>query len=376
MNEKPSWGEEEAKQAALVNPPVERASTLLLREAADFRRSGRVYGRDGMATQDALAAEVAKLEGAASSVLVPSGLAACTFAIAAHVQSGDHVLVSAGAYLPVRRFCQHTLTAMGVETTFYDPRLGAGIAGLIRPETKILYTEQPSSLSFEFQDLPAIVEAARQAGILTICDHSWGGGYAVKPLALGVDITALALTKYPSGCSDVFLGAISTSDKALGAKTERFIRSFGASVSPDDAYLVLRGMRSLETRMAQHERTGLALAQWCAAQPQIKRVLHPGLPDSPDHALWARDCGRASGLFAVILARSDEQAALRMLDALNVFGLGYSFGGFESLAMFSDPQLEARGDALQNEGSVIRLAAGLEPLDALIADLEQALALY
>lgn len=357
-----------------VNPPVERASTLLLNDAEDLLREGRTYGRAGGPTRDALAEAVAAMEGADEpSALTPSGLAAVTTAVLASVTSGDHVLVTDGCYAPTRRFCDETLPRFGVSTTYTPPGDIDALRRAIQPNTRAVLVEQPASLTFEVEDLPGIAETAKRNDAALIVDHSWGGGAAFSPLAHGADLAALSLTKYPSGGSDIFLGAVSGRGERL-AKAKEIARTLGSAVSPDDAYLALRGLRSLPTRLAQHAQTALALADWLAGQPHIARVLHPAHPSHPAHAVFQRDFLSGSGVFAVVLRAENERHALAFFRALEVFALGYSYGGHESLAILCDPQLSGRHHPIPYGGPVARLAVGLEPLDTLQADLARGLA--
>ena len=358
-----------------ANPPIERASTVLIERAKDlYNPDVPSYGRGGLAVADDLKAAFAeRCEGAGTS-LVSSGLQACTTALEALTKAGDHVLITDSVYIPTRRFCDQTLKRFGVETTYYDPRIGAGIAELIRPNTSVVYLESPGSLTLDIQDVPAIVDAARAKGATTIIDDTWAALTYFKPLTLGVDVSVHAATKYPSGGSDVFLGAIVSRTSDLAKTIATHVRNVGASVSPDDAYAVLRSMHTIDARLAQHQASARALADWLAERPEIARVLHPARPDHPDHALWARDFTGASGLFSIVLKTAVPEEAYAFLDALEVFGLGYSFGGFESLALYCDPQLGPRKGDRTDQGALIRFSIGLEPVDLLKADLEKALA--
>lgn len=365
---------EPPRRRRLANPPVERASTVLIDRADDmYGLEPPPYGRFGFAVHEELRAQFSALQGGVDTTLVGSGLQACTTAIAAFTKAGDHVLVADGAYRPVRGFCEGTLARFGVETEFYDPRIGAGIAAKIRPNTALVYLESPDSLTLEIQDVPAIAAAARAAGVASLIDDTWSAGVFLKPLALGVDAVAHAATKYPSGASDVFLGAITARDAATAAKIRDQARATGACVSPDDAYLVLRGLRALELRMARHQESGLDVAAWLAARPEVAHVIHPARPDHPDHALWKRDFTGASGVFAIALAPCPTPALHAFLDALRVIQMGFSFGGFESLVIHANPQLK-RDHAGAESAAILRFSIGLEPVEALISDLETAFA--
>ncbi len=355
-----------------ANPAVERASTLILNSPDDLLRLGRTYGRGGGPTRDSLAAAAASLEGSEEpSALAPSGLGAVTAALLACAQSGDHVLVSDGCYLPTRAFCNQTLPGFGIAASYYRPGDLDDLAAQLRPETKAVLVEQPASLTFEVEDLPAVVAIAHAQGAAVIVDHSWGGGLAFKPLELGADLAALSLTKYPSGGSDVFMGAVSGRGPRLAAARD-LLRRLGSAVSPDDCYLVLRGLNTLSVRFARHEETALALAAWLEERSEVVRVAHPALPSHPGHAVFSRDFHRGSGVFGVELKPATKQQMLGFFGALQTFQLGYSYGGFESLAIWSDPQLRRRTHRPALGGPLIRLAVGLDPLEALQEDLARA----
>ncbi len=364
-----AWGD-------TVNPPVERASTRLMARAADlYRGEGpATYGRHGHQIHMALREAFTALEGGADCALAPSGVAAMTAAIMAVCSAGDHLLISDSVYGPTRRTAFRTLKRFGVEAEAYDPRMGADIAARFRDTTTAVVLESPGSLTFDVQDVPAIATVAAARGVTTILDTTWSGGVFLKPLALGVDISVNAATKYPSGASDVFMGAIVSRTRETAAKVGAFVREAGLATSPDDAYLVLRGMRTLALRMERHDATARALALWLQQRPEVARVIHPALPDHPDHAVWARDFTGAGGLFGVVLKPVSTRAVLAFLDALRVFGLGFSYGGFESLAIHCDPQLSRQASEAALEGPLLRFAVGLDPLDALTADLERGFA--
>ncbi len=364
-----AWGD-------TVNPPVERASTRLMARAADlYRGEGAAsYGRHGHRVHQTLRAAFTDLEGGADCALTPSGVAAMTAAMMAVCDAGDHLLVSDSVYGPTRRTAFRTLKRFGVEAEAYDPRIGADIATLMRDTTAAVVLESPGSLTFEVQDTPAIANVAAARGVTTILDNTWSGGVFLKPLSLGVDISVNAATKYPSGASDVFMGAVVSRTRETAAKVGAFVREAGLSTSPDDAYLVLRGMRTLALRMERHDATARALAEWLSRRPDVARVVHPAFANHPDHALWTRDFTGAGGLFGVVLKPAPKPAVLAFLDALSVFGLGFSYGGFESLAIHCDPQLLRQASEPALEGPLIRLAVGLDPLEALTADLDRGFA--
>lgn len=364
-------GRDEGTQGRAVNPPVQRASTILVPQADDLYRPGlNTYGRHGTATHAALKDALCAVEGASHCELAPSGLAACALPLLALGDAGGHVLVSDNAYGPTRRFCERSLKRWGCVTEYFDPAIGAGIDALIRPETRLIFLESPGSLTFEICDAPAIADTARRRGVPTAMDNTWSAGVLHRPLDLGVDIAIQAATKYQSGAADVLLGAALTNDARLFARIADASTDLGLNVSADDAYLVLRGLRTLEVRLQRHEASGLALAEWLAARPEVAAVLHPALADHPDHALWRRDFSGASGLFGVELKPAPERAVNAFLDALKLFGLGFSWGGFESLAVSCNRQLGPRRFGHMPKGPLLRLSIGLEDPDDLRADLE------
>jgi cystathionine beta-lyase len=360
----------------IVNPPVYHASTVLhptvaaLEEAQRNRYDQVTYGRHGTPTTFAFEEAVAAVEGGHRAVAFCSGAASCFAAILAFVKAGDHVLVTDSVYGPVRAFCTGFLERFGVATTFYDPHIGGAIAGLIRDNTRVIYLESPGSLTFEVQDVPAIVAVAKNRGITTIIDNTWAAPLFFKPLALGADVSVIAATKYIVGHSDAMMGiAVCTAASFLPVRTAA--TQLGNHAAPDDCYLALRGLRSAGVRLRQHEAQGIALAHWLARRPGVARVLHPALADHPGHELWARDFTGASGLFAIALRPGVPKAAIAaMLDGMELFGLGASWGGFESLILPVYPE-RIRTAVPWREGPVLRLHAGLEELDDLIDDLDR-----
>jgi len=370
-------GHVEKLPAQTVSPPVQRGSTVLLPNARALYDGTLGYGRAGLAAQFALMEALCELEDAQAVQLYPSGLAAMTAAITAVLKAGDHVLVVDSVYRPVRYFCDRVLTRFGVAVDYYDPGLeAAGVLALATPATRLIVLESPGSLSFEMQDVAAIAAAARAGGVLTLADNTWAAGRLFKPLAHGVDISVQALTKYVCGHSDVFMGSAATADAATGALIKASIADHGWSVSPDDAYQALRGLRTLATRLDRHGESGLAVARWLADQPEVLRVLHPALPGAPGHDIWARDYSGACGLFGFVLKPGSPDRVEAVLDALKLFGLGFSWGGFESLAISCDSQLKMRAAPADYGGPLMRLHVGLEAVDDLIADLRQALDIY
>lgn len=352
-----------------VNPPVVHASTVLFPNAATLagRAQKYTYGTRGTPTTDALASAIDDLEGSAGTILVPSGLAAVTVPLLAFAETGRHILIVDSVYHPTRHFADTMLTRLGMEVDYYDPRIGAGIAALIKPNTSIVFTESPASNTFEIQDISAIANAAHSAGALVMMDNTWATPLYFKPLDHGVDISIHAATKYPGGHSDVLLGTVSANEVHWQRLHDAFI-TLGCCAGPDDVYQVLRGLRTMGVRLEHHQRSALAIAQWLERQSGVARVLHPALPSHPDHALWKRDFSGSSGIFSVVLAGGNQSHAHAFLDALEIFGLGYSWGGYESLAVpvFLGDRVVAKGPY---EGPVIRLQIGLEDVEDLKADI-------
>lgn len=365
--------------AKTVGPPIQKGSTVLLPNAASLYddESYLTYGRQGLAAQAALQDALAQMEGAKAVTLYPSGLAALTGALLAVLKAGDEVLVTDAIYKPSRRFCDHVLRRFGMGVRYFDPQATADeLMTMAGEATRLILMESPGSLTFEMQDMPAVAAAARARGILTVADNTWGAGYLFKPLEHGVDISVQALTKYVGGHSDVFMGSAAASDPKLVRALESGVLHLGWAVTGEDAYQMLRGLRTLPTRMAKHGESGLKIAAWLRDQPQVAALYHPALPGCPDHALWSRDYRGACGLFAFALQPGSEAAVHAFLDELKLFGLGFSWGGFESLAVSCDPQLATRKIRREYGGPLIRLHIGLENADDLIADLKGALAVY
>lgn len=358
-----------------VNPPIERGTTLLNARAADLRDDslGPVYGIEGLSAHRALATALAELEGAHAVHLVSTGLAAVTLAVLSQVRPGDEILATDACYGPTRRFFDRHLKRYGVSVRYHPPRATAeAVAAEVGPATRLLFMESPGTATFEMQDVPALAAMARARGLVSVVDNTWAAGLLFKPLAHGADISVQALSKYVGGHSDVFLGSIACRDAEISGRVARTLEDLGAFVSPDDAWLALRGLRTLAVRLPEHGRSGLEVARWLAGRPEVAEVLHPALPGSPDHALWRRDFTGASGLFGVVLRPGGDPHAF--LDALQLFGLGFSWGGFESLATCEDAQLAVRAAPPVLAGPLVRLHVGLESPADLIADLEQALA--
>lgn len=353
-----------------VNPPVVHASTVLFpnTEIMQNRSAKYTYGIHGTPTTDALSDLLTELENAAGTILLPSGLAAISIPMLTFAKAGDHVLVVDSCYDPTRRFCDGYFSKMGIEVEYFDPSIGAGITSLLKENTSIVMTETPGSNTFEMMDIPAISEAAHKVDAVVMLDNTWATPLFYKPLDHGVDISIHALTKYPSGHSDVMLGAVSanerTWEKLLETKT-----MMGVCAAPDDCYTVFRGLKTMNLRLQHHQASALEVACWLQGRDEVARVLHPALEADPGHELWKRDMGGSSGLFSFVLKDKSREESRAFLDALQLFGLGYSWGGFESLAVL--PNLEDRTIAkAPSDGTVIRLQIGLEDVDDLIADLE------
>ncbi len=362
-----------------VGPAIQRGSTVLIARAADLydHSSAPTYGRAGLEAQAALREALAQMEGGCDALLYPSGLAAISGVLLALLKSGDELLVSDGVYNPTRRFCDVVLRRFGVEPRYFRPDAAAeDVLAMISPATRLILMESPASLTFEMQDVAAIASGARRRGVTTAMDNTWGAGLVFKPLAHGVDISIQALTKYDGGHSDLFMGAAAVADPALAATLSDSAWDIGWSVAPEAAYDMLRGLRTLPVRIARHQESGLAVASWLREQPEVIEVLHPALPGAPGHALWARDYTGCCGLFGVVLRPAPTAAVHAMLDRLRLFGLGFSWGGVESLAIHCDPQFDKRRFRADRGGPVVRLHIGLERPDDLIGDLRAGLDAY
>ncbi|RYZ13330.1 MAG: cystathionine beta-lyase [Alphaproteobacteria bacterium] len=388
-----------------VNPVVQRASTVIVESAAKlFEPGGWTYGRHGTATHEALKQALLEIEDAQHCALVPSGLLACTVPFIAFAEAGAHVLVADNVYGPTRRWCDRTMSRWGCETEYFDPTIGGDIAKLIRPTTRVIFMESPGSMTFEIADAPAVAAAAKARNVVTVMDNTWAGGVVYRPLDLGFDLSVQANTKYVSGGADVLNGSIFANSEPLISRIKETIADLGLNVAADDAYAVLRGARSLPLRMERHQESALTVAKWLATHPSVlrgarslplrmerhqesaltvakwlathpsvQRVLHPALEDDPGHALWKRDFSGSSGLFGIVLKLSSTKQVHAFLDALELFGLGFSYGGFESLVIHCDPQLKRTATKPAFGGPLIRLSVGLEDSADLIADLDQAL---
>lgn len=372
-------GRDPEQQFGIVNPAVWHASTVLfptvqaLEERTREPFEGVYYGRYGTPTTFALEEAVAELEGGYRAITAASGQSALTTALMAATRAGDHVLLADSVYGPTRGFVDTVLSRFGVHGEFYDPRIGAGIAGLIRPNTAAVYLESPGSLTFEVQDVPAIVAAVRSVEtparpITILADNTWATPLFFKPLRHGVNVVIHAATKYIVGHSDAMLGMI-VCDRDNYLTVRRMAVRLGTCAGPDDVYLALRGLRTLAVRLNRHRDTGLALAAWLAEQPEVVEIYHPAWPGSVDHALWQRDFTGASGLFAVRLSPCSKPALAAMLDRMTLFKMGYSWGGFESLILPVEPHPLRTATRWTAPGPVLRLHAGLEAVPDLIADL-------
>lgn len=362
---------------AAVNPPVWRASTILYPDTAALNAGLRsntdgawFYGRRGTPTQWALAEAITAIDpGGAGTMLYPSGAAAVAGALLSVLQPGDHLLMVDTAYDPTRRLCDDYLAKQGIATTYYDPSVGDTIEAMIRPHTRAIFMESPGSLTFEVQDVPAIVAVAKARGIVTLIDNTWATPLLLPTVSMGVDLSIIACTKYIVGHSDVMLGSVTASADRWPALRDT-AQVLGQCVSPDDAYLTTRGLRTLAVRMRQHQESALEIAAWLAKRPEVARVLHPAMADGPGQELFQRDFTGSSGLFGFTLARED---ASRVIDALKLFGIGYSWGGYESLALPTEPS-RCRTARPWTHGTVVRLSVGLEDVRDLIDDLSRALA--
>lgn len=364
----------------VVNPPVWRASTILydsvdaLKQGPKTNEDGKFfYGRRGTPTQWSLADAITAMEPeAAGTMLFPSGVAAVSCALLAILKPGDELLMTDSAYDPTRSFCDGFLKQIGVTTQYYDPLLGSDIQSLLSEKTRAIFMESPGSLTFEVQDVPAIVDVAQNRGITTLIDNTWATPLLLPALGLGVDVSIMACTKYIVGHSDVMAGSASANTGHY-VNLRRTAQQLGQFLSPDDAYLAARGLRTLDVRMERHQSSALAIAQWLDKQPEVARVLHPALPSCPGHAVWQRDFNGSSGLFSFVLNGGSDAGRAALIDGLDHFGIGYSWGGYESLAIPVDPQIHRTATHWEAEGPVVRLQIGLEDPQDLIDDLAEGL---
>ncbi len=372
-----SAGRDPRSYHGFVNPPVYHASTVLYPNAEDFlaHRARYQYGRRGTPTTEALELALQELEGpqCAGVSLLPSGLAAISAALLSVVRAGDHVLVTDSAYGPTRNFCGQILSRLGVTTGYYDPGIGGGIAALLQPNTRAVYLESPGSLSFEMQDVAAIAKAAHANGTLVLMDNTWATPLYFRPLDHGVDLVIQAGTKYIGGHSDLMLGTVSA-NAATVTELKNTVRLTGLCEGPDDVYLGLRGLRTLGIRLDRHYQSGLAVARWLEGRPEVLRMLHPALPSHPGHALWKRDFSGASGLFSMVLKPVPKQAYHAFVNTLELFGIGASWGGYESLAIPFDCTPLRTATRWEPGGPTVRFHIGLEAVEDLTADLERGFA--
>jgi len=364
-------GREPFDQYGFINTPIYRGSTVLYPTTDDLlhRRGRYSYGTKGTPTTNSLESAWTELTGAAGTVLAPSGLAAVTLGLMSCLKSGDHLLVTDSVYLPTRHFCNGVLKKFGVETTYYDPQIGAGIEALIRPNTAAVLTEAPGSQSLEMQDIPAIAEVAHRHGAVVLMDNTWATPLLFPPHERGVDIAIEAGTKYLSGGSDLLLGMVSANERCFKALRDTY-DSFAMCPGPEDVFLGLRGLRTMALRLREHEKQALEMARWLEARPEVARVLHPALESYPGHAIWKRDFKGSSGLFSIILKPCSDQALAAMLDGLALFGMGYSWGGFESLVIPFNCATYRTATRWEPGGHALRFHIGLEELDDLKRDLD------
>ncbi|TAK50213.1 MAG: cystathionine beta-lyase [Xanthobacteraceae bacterium] len=367
-------GRDTAAQKGFVNPPVVHGSTVLYPSAEDLlaHRGEYHYGRHGSPTTRALTQALQELEGSncAGVALAPSGVSAISAALLAVLKAGDHLLVSDSIYRPTRSMCDDLLLGLGIETTYFDPLIGAGITSLFRDNTRAVFLEAPGSQSLDMSDIPAIAAVARARGIWIINDNTWATPLLFRSLDKGVDLSVQSATKYIGGHSDIMLGTVAANGRAW-PKLAAAIRLLGLCAGPDDVFLALRGLRTLAVRLARHQAAGIEMANWLAARPEVLRVLHPALPGDPGHAIWKRDFSGACGLFSVILRPAPQAAVNAFLNSLRLFGMGFSWGGFESLVIPFDCASYRTATVWQPGGPGLRFHIGLENLDDLKADLAQ-----
>jgi cysteine-S-conjugate beta-lyase len=355
-----------------VNLPPFRGSTVLYPDVATMksRKQRYTYGTHGTPTTDALVEAWTAISGAAGTVLVPSGLAAIVVSLMTALNAGDHLLMTDSAYQPARMFCDATLKRMGVETTYYDPLIGEGIGALMRPNTKAVFVESPGSQSLEVQDIPAIAAAAHARGACVVADNTWATPLFFAPHAHGADLSVEAGTKYLSGHSDLLIGLV-TANAQWSPRLQKTVDGMAIPPGPEDVFLALRGLRTMELRLREAERQALELARWLQGRPEVARVIHPALPDDPGHSLWKRDFTGSSGLFSIVLKPASDAAVAAMLDGLELFGLGYSWGGYESLVVPFDCATYRTATRWAPGGPTLRFSVGLEDLDDLKDDLDR-----
>lgn len=370
-------GRQTGDHFGFVNTPVFRGSTVLFKtiDELDNHDQPYRYGRTGNPSTRAVEAVITELEGAKGTVLAPSGLSAVSTALLSVLAAGDELLVTDSVYEPTRHFCSETLKRLGITTHFYDPRIGAGIAELVTERTKAIFVESPGSLTFEVQDLPAIASVANPRGIAVIVDNSWATPLFLKPLALGADIVVHAGTKMFVGHSDAMFGTASANER-LWPQLARTHRLMGICASPDDAFLAARGLRTLAIRMKEHEARALELARWLEGQPTVRQVFHPALEQHPDHAIWKRDFTGSGSLFSVLLEPAPREAVAAMVNEFELFGMGYSWGGYESLCLPIHPERIRTAVDWNALGDMFRIHVGFEDIEDLKADLQAGLDRY
>src|SRR6187397_722420 len=368
-------GRDPGEQFGFVNTPIYRGSTVLYPNAEKFlhRDAKYTYGTKGTPTTNSLEVAWTELSDAAGTVLVPSGLAAISIALLSCLKAGDHLLVPDSVYRPTRNFCDSVLKKFGVETTYYDPLLGTDITRAFKPNTRAVFTEAPGSLSFEMQDIPAIAKAAHARDIVVLMDNTWATPLFFNSHAKGVDIAIDAGTKYLSGASDLLLGLVSANERCWKDLRATF-DTMAICAGPEDVFLALRGLRSMRVRLLHQQESGLAVARWLAARPEVARVLHPALESDPGHAIWKRDFTGASSLFSIVLKPMPDAAAHAFINALKLFGIGASWGGFESLAIPFDCTPFRTATTWNPGGPSVRFHIGLEDVGDLTADLERGFA--
>jgi cystathionine beta-lyase len=366
----------------VVASPVYHASTILFKDYATLRersadplnREHLVYGRVGTPTTRALEDSLRELDDSVGAVLTPSGVASITDILSCFLSPGDHLLMVDSTYEPTRKFCNGALAARGIETTYYEPLLGEGIASLLRDNTRMIFMESPGTGTFEVQDVPAIVRVAHKHGILTAIDNTWATPLLFNPLDHGVDLAMQSGTKYLNGHADCLFGVTTTRDESLFKSLRSYTLSTGSHLAPDDAALAQRGLRTLGVRLRAHEAAALEVAHWLEAQPRTRRILHPAFDSCPGHAVFRRDFKGASGLFSVLLDVGDEAGLIRFVDALRLFGIGYSWGGFESLVLPMWPKRDCQSVPVADDEALLRFHIGLEDTADLLADIAGALA--
>ncbi|WP_065979345.1 cystathionine beta-lyase [Pseudoalteromonas lipolytica] len=377
-----SAGRKKAYTQGVVNPVVQRASTVVFGSVAELKEAAKkrgdktlFYGRRGTTTHFALQEAIAELEGGEGCALYPSGAAAISNALLSFVKTGDHILMVDTAYEPTRDFCDKILAGLGIETTYYPPGIGAGISALIKDNTRVLFLESPGSITMEIQDVPAMVAQANERGVMTMLDNTWGNGLHYRPLEHGVDISIQAATKYIVGHSDVMMG-VAVSNKKYWPTLRENSYLLGQCTSADDAYLALRGLRTMAVRLKQHEQAAIDVATWLETHPLVDHVRHPAFETCPGHEFFKRDFDGSNGLFSFVMKVGNQQAIDAFLDSLQHFKMGFSWGGYESLVTANLTMKGLRSETGWTQGPVIRLHIGLEDVADLLADLDQALAIY